>query len=117
MDYEKIGTHLVHTALQLGWTNDGGEGAQEYVMRRCREVALADAEQRRGLALQRYVLFGGTTYYASGGWKDMQDSYADLESAWAAAQELIQSDWFDWWQIVDINSGQIVSQSENQAHC
>jgi len=115
MDYKKIGTHLVETAIQLGWQNDG-EGAQEFVMRRCREVALEDAATRRGHALQRFVLFGGTTYYASGGWMDMQEHYADLESAWAAAQELIKSDWFDWWQIVDLNSGTIVSKSDHQAH-
>ena len=66
--------------------------------------------------MNRYVLFGGTTYYASGGWRDMQGDYVDLESAWAAAQELIQKDWFDWWQIVDLNSRTVVSQSENQAH-
>lgn len=115
MDYEKIGAHLVLTAIQLGWQNDG-EGAQEFVMRRCREVALEDAAERRGQALQPFVLFGGTTYYASGGWRDMQEHYPDLESAWAAAQELIKSDWFDWWQIVDLNLGSVVSQSVSQAH-
>jgi hypothetical protein len=116
MNYERMGELLAETAFSLGWPNDGHEGAQEYVLRVCREVALEDAERRRGFALKRYVLFGGYTYYASGGWRDMQDSYADLESAWAAAQELMKSDWNDWWQIVDVNSGLIVNQSENQAH-
>jgi hypothetical protein len=66
--------------------------------------------------LHRYVLFGGCTYYASGGWLDMQNSYADLESAWTASQELMKSADFDWWQILDMNLGKIVSQSEHQAH-
>jgi hypothetical protein len=115
VDYEKIGAHLVHTALQLGWQDDG-EGAQEYVMRRCREVALEDAENRRGWGFQRYAVFGGNTYYACGGWNDMQGSYADVESANEATVELLKLDYFDWWQIVDVNSGQVLSQSENQAH-
>jgi hypothetical protein len=66
--------------------------------------------------MKQFVLFGGCTYYASGGWLDQQGDYADLESAWAAAQKLMESDWFDWWQIVDVDQGKIVSQSEHQAH-
>jgi hypothetical protein len=66
--------------------------------------------------MKQFVLFAGITYYASGGWLDMQGDYADLESAWAAAQKLMESDWFEWWQIVDLYSGNIVSKSESQAH-
>lgn len=66
--------------------------------------------------MKQFVLFGGCTYYASGGWLDQQGDYADLASAWAAAQTLMESDWFDWWQIVDVDQGKIVSQSEHQAH-
>ena len=65
----------------------------------------------------RFLLFSGPTYYASGGWLDMQGSYADLESAWAAVQELMKNDWFEWWQIVDLEQGKIVGKSDNQAHC
>ena len=65
----------------------------------------------------RFVLFSGSTYYASGGWLDMQGSYSDLESAWTAAQELMKNDWFEWWQIVDLEQGEIVGKSDNQAHC
>ncbi len=115
MNFEKIGTYLVNTAIQLGWQNDG-EGAQEFVMRRCREVALEDAQERRGEALQQFVLFGGNTYYAQGGWLDTQDHFADRESAWAAAQELIASEKIAWWQILDVNLGMIVSKSDHQAH-
>jgi hypothetical protein len=33
------------------------------------------------MIMERYVLFCSLTYYASGGWLDMQGSYKDLESA------------------------------------
>lgn len=67
--------------------------------------------------LQRFVLFGGMVYYASGGWLDMQGDYADHESAWAQAQQLMEREEITWWQIVDLQLGEIVGKSDNQAHC
>jgi hypothetical protein len=67
--------------------------------------------------MEQFVLFGGDTYYACGGWLDVQGDYADLASAWAAAQTLVESDKIQWWQIVDLNTGTIVSKSAGQAHC
>jgi hypothetical protein len=37
----RYGTHLIATAKSLGWKNDG-EGPQEFLLRRTREVALED---------------------------------------------------------------------------
>lgn len=44
------GAHLCGIARSLGWPDDGGEGAFEFVVRLTREVALEDA--RRGAAVQ-----------------------------------------------------------------
>ena len=44
------GAHLCGTARSLGWPDDGGEGAFEFVVRLTREVAFEDA--RRGAAMQ-----------------------------------------------------------------
>lgn len=64
-----------------------------------------------------YLLFGGTTYYACGGWLDLLGRYPDQLSAWTAAQEMMQSDVIEWWQIVDAVTGEMVSKSPNDAHC
>jgi hypothetical protein len=37
----RTGAHLIQTARSLGWQDDG-EGAQEFMLRRCREVAFED---------------------------------------------------------------------------
>jgi len=44
------GAHLCDTARSIGWPDDDGEGAFEFVVRCTREVALEDA--RRGAAMQ-----------------------------------------------------------------
>lgn len=38
----RAGVHLHSTAKSMGWKDDG-EGAQEFLLRRCREVALEDS--------------------------------------------------------------------------
>jgi hypothetical protein len=38
----RAGAHLFKTARSLGWPDDGGEGAQEFLLRRTREVAIED---------------------------------------------------------------------------
>lgn len=67
--------------------------------------------------MKPFVLFGGDVYYACGGWLDLQGDYTDLESAWAAAQTLFEAEKIQWWQIVDLNLGIVVSKSAGQAHC
>jgi hypothetical protein len=37
------GHHLLRSAKSLGWPDDGGEGALEFILRRTREIALIDA--------------------------------------------------------------------------
>lgn len=66
--------------------------------------------------MKQFVLFGGDVYYACGGWLDLKGDYADLESAWAAAQTMFEQEQIEWWQIVDLNLGTVVSKSESQAH-
>ena len=57
-------------------------------------------------------LFGGEVYYASGGMNDLIGMYPTLDAAKAAATEAVQSDGFEWWQIVDATSGVVVLRSE-----
>lgn len=38
---QRTGAHLLKTAKSMGWKDDG-EGAQEFLLRRCREVAFED---------------------------------------------------------------------------
>ena len=66
--------------------------------------------------MERYILFGGIIYYASGGWHDVQGSFADHETAWTTAQQLMEQDKIEWWHIVDLESGEIVGQTERQAY-
>lgn len=54
----------------------------------------------------RYLLFAGDRYYPSGGWRDFKMAFASVALAKAAA--LGFSDDYDWWQIVDKETHQIV---------
>lgn len=40
-----VGVHLMDTARSMGWKDDG-EGAYEFMMRRCREVAFEDCGRK-----------------------------------------------------------------------
>jgi hypothetical protein len=56
--------------------------------------------------MKKYLLFGGDTYYPSGGWSDLKgtgDEVIDLIEQVAMSQEI-----FGWWQIVDITTMEIV---------
>lgn len=54
-----------------------------------------------------FFLFTGDHYYPAGGWDDYRGRFATENEALTAAAN--QKD--DWWQVVNINSGQIVAQS------
>jgi hypothetical protein len=41
----RTGAHLLATAKSMGWKDDG-EGAQEFLLRRCREVAFEDCGKK-----------------------------------------------------------------------
>lgn len=60
----------------------------------------------------RYILFAGETYYASGGAHDyMGQSNEEME-----LRNYPSLDIFDWWHILDTETGLISSRSESQAH-
>jgi len=54
--------------------------------------------------MERYVLFGGDQYYPLGGWQDFKGSFGSRE---AAVREAAGWGW-DWWQVVDLMTGDIV---------
>lgn len=115
MDYEKIGAHLVKTAQAWGWTNDG-EGAQEYVIRMARQVAMEDVMSHRHEVIKPFLLFVGEVYYARGGWCDLHSSYKTLELALDHAAIHVPADEYKWWHVVDSHTGQIVAHNHLEAH-
>lgn len=60
---------------------------------------------------KRFLLFAGETYYAAPGWRGFVDSFDTLEEAIAAGK----LDGSDWWQVVDLEQGEIVA-SEGRVH-
>jgi hypothetical protein len=56
--------------------------------------------------MNQFLLFGGDTYYPSGGWKDFIMSSPTLENAIAMIPHLEQQK--DWYHIVDTKTNQIV---------
>jgi hypothetical protein len=67
----------------------------------------------------RYALFCCLRYYPSGGWKDFEGAYSDIDTAIARASEW-EAEYFTWehtpWEsahyhIVDLTDGVIVKDS------
>lgn len=56
-------------------------------------------------AVRRFALFMGDTYYPAGGWGDFHSSYNLLEEAEEACKTMPD---FDWAEIVDLESGEVV---------
>lgn len=48
--------------------------------------------------MKRFLAFGGDSYYPSGGWRDFEDDFDDLEQA---IQSVIHEDWF---HVVDLET-------------
>jgi hypothetical protein len=66
----RTGAHLLKTAQSLGWPDDG-EGAQEFLLRRCREVAFEDcgrdpSKDLRKILEQMKKLYRETATYEGG---------------------------------------------------
>jgi hypothetical protein len=65
------------------------------------------------------LLFAGEAYYAKGGMNDFQGSYSSVESAMNSV-ELFQygifNQLYDWYQIIDQETLEVLARSENQAH-
>jgi len=59
--------------------------------------------------MKRFLLFCGSQYYPGGGWYDFSKSFDSKEEALKAAAAPDRS--YDWWHIVDRDSGKIVETS------
>jgi len=66
--------------------------------------------------MKKYLLFCGANFYASGGWRDFQNSFDSLEDAmmaekfWYASHDKAKEEPIasDWWHIVNGETGEIV---------
>lgn len=54
--------------------------------------------------MKRFALFSGEVYYPRGGWSDFFASFDTKEEALACAA----TQRADWWQIVDLQEGNMV---------
>lgn len=53
------------------------------------------------MALKRYLLFAGETYYPSGGWMDFIRSFDSKKDAVILARQLKSEGDIDWFHIID----------------
>jgi len=60
------------------------------------------------MKINRYVVFAGRGYYPRGGWEDFRNSFKTLGAAVAYANDLREN----WFQIVDLETGEDVSTTE-----
>lgn len=65
--------------------------------------------------MDKFLVFGGEAYYASGGYNDYIDSFETIDEAREKCIELKSKYYtFDWWHIV--KGGVIVSESDMVPH-
>lgn len=63
------------------------------------------------MALKRFLVFAGTTYYPSGGASDYQYSADDLkEIKWPRD---VYGDLYDWCNVLDTQSGSMIEVTKN----
>lgn len=53
--------------------------------------------------MNRWAVFNGYIYYPRGGWQDFKGAFETLEEA----EDFVNRYPGDWWQIVDLQEGQI----------
>jgi hypothetical protein len=63
--------------------------------------------------MRRFLLFGGSNYYPSGGWDDFMESFDSVEDAAKVAKSRGRShsnalEWIDWAHVVDSTTFQKV---------
>lgn len=63
-----------------------------------------------------YLLFAGSTYYASGGAHDYQAAFPTRDDATAQGEALRNDDRCDWWHVFGLSEQAIVAQSPTQAY-
>ena len=69
--------------------------------------------------LRRFILLGGQTHYAHGGFNDFVSSHDSVDAAVAEArrrESLRSMDSFDWWHVWDCVTNSVVAKSESQAY-
>jgi len=59
----------------------------------------------RANPLSKILLFGGVSYYACGGWKDLINSFDTLENAKAVAVQKMAVEDIQWWHAIDLETG------------
>lgn len=57
---------------------------------------------------KKYLVFAGHNYYPSGGWDDFISSHSSLDEAIDAAKKEKEMEAYDWWHVVDFETGSIV---------
>ena len=60
--------------------------------------------------LKRFLLFSGMNYYPAGGWEDFKASFDIKGDAMVSGDSFKNEDWFE---IVDIQTGEIVYYSKS----
>jgi hypothetical protein len=62
--------------------------------------------------MKQYLVFAGSDYYPSGGWKDFKGSFDSIDEAkkFLNTEELRS---YDWWQIVDTTTQEVVERDAN----
>ena len=69
---------------------------------------------------RQFLLFGGSAYYASGGFNDFISSHDTLKDAIRAGQTTPSSEWssetLEWWHVWDREQNRIAAKSKNQAY-
>lgn len=59
----------------------------------------------------RFLLFGGDTYYPLGGWADFKGSFPNVKQAVAEAAR-----WgWGWYQVVDLSSGEMIDEQPKRS--
>lgn len=58
--------------------------------------------------MRRYLLFGGPTYYSTGGLHDLLGDYDDVEAAEEYAEQRQQAGDIDWWHVWDCDEESVV---------
>ena len=60
--------------------------------------------------MKRYLVFGGETYYPSGGWQDLIGSFAERGEAITFARTCVHA--YDWIHVVDLETEAEIANSQ-----
>lgn len=63
--------------------------------------------------MDRYLVFGGTNYYPSGGMNDFKRSFASFEMALGYSRAIVDLDSTSWSHVYDLNEKKIVAENKS----